>query len=31
VNHIWQILLYARRCFYKIDTKDPLNVEAAQL
>lgn len=31
VNHIWQILLYARKCFYKFDTKDPLNSEAANL
>ncbi|XP_033113150.1 AKT-interacting protein-like isoform X2 [Anneissia japonica] len=31
VNHIWQILLYARRIFYKIDTKSPLNPEAAAL
>lgn len=31
VNHIWQILLYARRIFYKIDPKDPLNSEAADL
>ena len=31
VNHIWQVLLYARRIFYKIDTKEPLNPEAAVL
>ena len=31
VNHIWQVLLYARRIFYKIDTKDPLNREAANI
>ncbi|XP_022091968.1 AKT-interacting protein-like [Acanthaster planci] len=31
VNHIWQVLLYARRVFYKIDTKAPLNPEAAVL
>lgn len=31
VNHIWQVLLYARRIFYKIDTKSPLNPEAAVL
>jgi len=31
VNHIWQVLLYARRIFYKIDTKSPLNQEAATL
>ncbi len=29
VNHIWQVLLYARRAFYKIDTKDPSNPDAA--
>lgn len=31
VNHIWQILLYTRRVFYKIDTSNPINSEAAQL
>jgi hypothetical protein len=31
VNHIWQILLYARRVFYKIDTTNAVNPEAAQL
>ncbi|XP_006816984.1 AKT-interacting protein-like [Saccoglossus kowalevskii] len=31
VNHIWQVLLYARRIFYKIDTKNPSNPEAAVL
>jgi len=31
VNHIWQILLYTRRCFYKFDTKDALNCDAAHL
>ena len=31
VNHIWQVLLYARRVFYKIDTKLPLNEDAAEL
>lgn len=31
VNHIWQILLYTRRVFYKIDTAQPINLEAAQL
>ena len=31
VNHIWQILLYTRRCFYKFDVKDALNIEAAHL
>ncbi|XP_062591756.1 AKT-interacting protein-like isoform X2 [Saccostrea cucullata] len=30
-NHIWQVLLYARRIFYKIDTKLPWNKEAASL
>lgn len=29
VNHIWQILSHARRSFYKIETKDGWNVEAA--
>lgn len=31
VNHIWQILLYVRRIFYKFDTKDPINCQAAEL
>ncbi|XP_784185.3 AKT-interacting protein isoform X1 [Strongylocentrotus purpuratus] len=31
INHLWQVLLYARRVFYKIDTKSPLNQEAATL
>lgn len=31
VNHIWQILLYMRRIFYKFDCKDPLNPQAADL
>ena len=29
VNHIWQILLYARRAFYKIEAKEAVNQEAA--
>jgi len=31
VNHIWQILLYARRVFHKIDTGGAVNPEAALL
>lgn len=31
VNHIWQILLYTRRVFYKIDTTAAVNPEAAAL
>ncbi|XP_074646033.1 AKT-interacting protein-like isoform X2 [Tubulanus polymorphus] len=31
VNHISQVLLYARRVFYKIDNANPLNPEAAVL
>jgi len=31
INHIWQLLLYTRRIFYKIDTTNALNVEAAAL
>jgi len=31
VNHIWQLLLYTRRVFYKIDLANPLNMEAASL
>ena len=30
VNHIWQVLLYARRLFYKIEVTNPLNIEAAE-
>lgn len=30
-NHIWQVLLFARRVFYRIDTAEPLNEEAATL
>lgn len=31
VHKIWQVLLYTRRIFFKIDTKNPLNAQAAQL
>lgn len=31
VHQLWQVLLYARKIFYKIDTKCPLNEEAANL
>ncbi|KXJ25296.1 Protein AKTIP-like [Exaiptasia diaphana] len=31
INHLWQVLIYSRRIFYKIDTKEPLNPEAANL
>lgn len=31
VNHLWHVLLYIRRCFYKIETSHPLNPEAAVL
>nr|XP_053649355.1 LOW QUALITY PROTEIN: AKT-interacting protein-like [Cherax quadricarinatus] len=31
VNHLWHVLLYVRRCFYKIETNHPLNPEAAVL
>ncbi|XP_050707812.1 AKT-interacting protein-like isoform X3 [Eriocheir sinensis] len=31
VNHLWHVLLYVRRCFYKIETSHPLNPEAAVL
>lgn len=30
-NHIWQVLMYARTVFYKINTSEPLNPEAAVL
>lgn len=30
VNHIWNILLYTRRIFYKIETDSPLNPDAAR-
>lgn len=31
VNYLWQVLLCARRAFYKIETQMPLNPEAATL
>ena len=31
VNHIWQVVHYVRRAFYKIETKSPLNQEASEL
>ncbi|XP_076363974.1 AKT-interacting protein-like isoform X1 [Tachypleus tridentatus] len=31
VNHIWQVILYARRIFYKIENQNPLNPEASVL
>ena len=31
VNHIWQVLLYTRRLFYKIEITNPSNMEAAAL
>jgi len=31
INRLCQVLLYARRIFYKIDMKSPLNPEAANL
>lgn len=31
VNHIWNVLLFLRRIFYKIDTQLPLNPQAAAL
>lgn len=31
VNHLWQLMLYARQIFYKIDTSNPLNADAAKL
>ena len=31
MNHIWQVLLYARRLFYKIEVNNPLNMEAASM
>lgn len=31
INRLCQVLLYARRIFYKIDMKNPLNHEAANL
>ncbi|KAK6178578.1 hypothetical protein SNE40_013335 [Patella caerulea] len=31
VNHLWQVLMYVRRIFYKIDTANPWNKEAANL
>ncbi|XP_054714241.1 AKT-interacting protein-like [Uloborus diversus] len=31
VNHLWQLIQYAKRIFYKIETESPLNLEAAEL
>ncbi|XP_063710733.1 AKT-interacting protein-like isoform X2 [Symsagittifera roscoffensis] len=31
VNHIWQVLMYARRVFHKVETDSPLNPHAAKL
>lgn len=31
VNHLWQVIQYAKRIFYKIETESPLNSEAAEL
>lgn len=31
VNHIWQVVQYVRRAFYKIETRSPLNQEASEL
>ncbi|XP_076045608.1 AKT-interacting protein-like isoform X2 [Oratosquilla oratoria] len=31
VNHLWHVLLYIRRSFYKIETSNPSNPEAAVL
>ncbi|XP_065676817.1 protein AKTIP homolog isoform X3 [Hydra vulgaris] len=31
VNHLWQVLLHLRRIFYKFDSKDPVNKQAAEL
>ena len=31
VNHIYQVVQFVRRAFYKIETKVPLNVEAAEM
>lgn len=30
-NYLWQVLLYVRRIFFKIDPKCPLNAEAADM
>lgn len=31
VNHLWQVLLFARRLFYRIESSNPINEEAAML
>nr|XP_042908824.1 AKT-interacting protein isoform X2 [Parasteatoda tepidariorum]XP_042908825.1 AKT-interacting protein isoform X2 [Parasteatoda tepidariorum] len=31
VNHLWQVVQYAKRIFYKIETESPSNMEAAEL
>lgn len=30
-NHLWQVVLYTRQVFYKIETHSPLNIDAANL
>lgn len=30
-NHLWQLLLCLRRCFYQVDVREPFNTEAANL
>jgi len=31
VNHLWQVFLYVKKIFYKMDLKSPVNQEAASL
>ncbi|CAG5114773.1 unnamed protein product, partial [Candidula unifasciata] len=31
VNHLWQVILYAKKAFFKINTDSPSNPEAAAL
>ena len=31
VNHLWHVLSYVRKSFYKIETSNPLNRTAASL
>ena len=31
INHLYQLLSYARKIFHQIETIDPVNVEAGKL
>ena len=31
MNHLWQVLMFARRLFYRIESSNAVNQEAAEL